>query len=196
MNKYWVEKKDNVDDVVAEDFNKAFSEIEKDMEKLSNTSGKSPYIGDNGNWYEWDSDSGEYIDTGIMAEGHTPVKGVDYWTEGDKAEIKGYVDDEIGNYETAISEIIELQKQFINEITFSLNGTNYTCPKGMTWAGLETYDGGSIWTAEGLSVSEEAPFLIMKNGYALTTIDSVAYITRDTYISDIIRDASESIIYY
>ena len=95
MNKYWVEKKDNVDVVVAEDFNKAFSEIEKDMEKLSNTSGKSPYIGDNGNWYEWDSDSGEYIDTGIMAEGHTPVKGVDYWTEADKAEIKSYVDDAI-----------------------------------------------------------------------------------------------------
>lgn len=128
-------------------------------------------------------------------DGYTPIKGTDYWTEVDKAEIKSYVDDEIGNYEAAISEIIELQKQFINEITFNLNGTNYTCPKGMTWAELETYDGGAIWQAEGLSVSEEAPFHVMKNGFELTTIDSIAYSTRGTYISDVIRDVSENISY-
>lgn len=27
--------------------------------------------------------------------GYTPIRGVDYWTEADKAEIKGYVDEAI-----------------------------------------------------------------------------------------------------
>ena len=81
-------------------------------------------------------------------------------------------------------------------ITFNLNGTNYTCPKGMTWAELETYDSGAIWAAEGLSISSGAPYIVNKSGgFALTTVDSIAYSTRDTYISDIIRDASENISY-
>lgn len=129
-------------------------------------------------------------------DGETPKKGIDYWTDADKAEIKSYVDDEIGNYETAISEIIELQKQFINEITFNLNGTNYTCPKGMTWAELETYDGGAIWQTENLGRTENPPISLTSNGVEVTTIDSVAYVTRNTYISDIIRDVSENIVYY
>lgn len=33
--------------------------------------------------------------TGTGADGHTPVKGTDYWTESDKAEIKAYVDEAI-----------------------------------------------------------------------------------------------------
>lgn len=34
----------------------------------------------------------EWLDS---LQGETPVKGVDYWTEEDKAEIKGYVDEAI-----------------------------------------------------------------------------------------------------
>ena len=33
------------------------------------------------------------------SDGDTPVRGVDYWTEADKAEIKAYVDDAILNGE-------------------------------------------------------------------------------------------------
>lgn len=46
--------------------------------------GITPHIGTNGHWYIGDED------TGVKAEGtdgHTPEKGVDYWTETDKAEI-------------------------------------------------------------------------------------------------------------
>lgn len=46
--------------------------------------GITPHIGTNGRWYIGDED------TGVKAEGtdgHTPEKGVDYWTETDKAEI-------------------------------------------------------------------------------------------------------------
>lgn len=134
-------------------------------------------------------------DSGVVPwgkDGKTPEKGVDYWTEEDKAEIKDYVDNEIGNYETAISEIIELQKQFINEITFNLNGTNYTCPKGMTWAELETYDGGTIWQAEGLSIQGS---VIYVRSIQLTTWNMNIPTSLATYTSDIIRDVADHFNY-
>ena len=110
-----------------------------------------------------------------------------------------YVEDVvIGNIGQAVEEIIKLQEGFIGDadtITFSLNDNSYTCPKGMTWAELETYDGGAIWQAENLGKTD-APIYLTSNGFVVTTIDSVAYATRNTYISDVIRDVSESITYY
>ena len=39
---------------------------------------------------------GEQGDQGLPgADGHTPERGVDYWTEADKGEIKRYVDEAI-----------------------------------------------------------------------------------------------------
>lgn len=64
----------------------------------------APYIGENGNWYVWNLEAGGHIDTGIKAEGingsdgaegYSPQREIDYWTEEDKAEIKGYVDEAI-----------------------------------------------------------------------------------------------------
>lgn len=55
--------------------------------------GITPTIGANGNWYLDTTDTGkpsrgEKGDTGVAgADGYTPVKGTDYWTESDKAEI-------------------------------------------------------------------------------------------------------------
>ncbi len=74
--------------------------------------GKTNYIGENGNWYAWDSAKNAFYDTGVRAragsivyygtnppedadvwidpegeEGRAPTRGVDYWTEEDKAEI-------------------------------------------------------------------------------------------------------------
>ena len=41
-------------------------------------------------------DKGDKGDTGAPGkDGHDPVRGVDYWTEADKAEIKSYVDEAI-----------------------------------------------------------------------------------------------------
>jgi hypothetical protein len=37
----------------------------------------------------------EWLDSLHGKDGDTPVKGVDYWTDEDKAEIKGYVDEAI-----------------------------------------------------------------------------------------------------
>ena len=55
--------------------------------------GVTPHIGENGNWYIGNTDTGKPSrgakgDTGAAgADGYTPVKGTDYWTAADKAEI-------------------------------------------------------------------------------------------------------------
>lgn len=55
--------------------------------------GVTPHIGDNGNWYIGNSDTGKPSRgaTGAKgqngADGKTPVRGTDYWTEADKQEI-------------------------------------------------------------------------------------------------------------
>lgn len=41
----------------------------------------TPYIGENGNWYIGD------VDTGKPSRGGTPVKGADYFTEAEKQEM-------------------------------------------------------------------------------------------------------------
>ena len=55
--------------------------------------GITPHIGENGNWYLGDTDTGkpsrgEKGDKGAKgANGKAPVKGTDYWTAADKTEI-------------------------------------------------------------------------------------------------------------
>ena len=59
---------------------------------------KPAFIGDNGNWYEWDYKTKTFVDSGIKAageNGYSPKRGVDYWTDEDKAKIKAYVDEAI-----------------------------------------------------------------------------------------------------
>ena len=46
-------------------------------------------------------------------DGHTPVKGTDYWTEADKAEIRAYVDEQIGAVETLLDQAIAEQEAVI-----------------------------------------------------------------------------------
>ena len=36
--------------------------------------GKTSYIGDNGNWYEWDATSGTFVDSGVSAHPFTYVQ--------------------------------------------------------------------------------------------------------------------------
>ena len=52
--------------------------------------GITPMIGENGNWYFGEADTGK-PSRGVPgkdgADGHTPVKGTDYWTASDKAEV-------------------------------------------------------------------------------------------------------------
>ena len=42
-----------------------------------------PKIGENGNWYVWDIEKKEYVDTNMPSRANTPQKGIDYFTEED-----------------------------------------------------------------------------------------------------------------
>lgn len=109
--------------------------------------------------------------------------------------IKSYIDDITGDINTALEEIIAIQEGLIGEpetITFNLNGTNYTCPKGMTWAALETYDDGAIWAAEELNIQGS---VVYAGSAQLITWDMNIPTSLATYISDIISDVTENFNY-
>lgn len=63
----------------------------------SGKDGDTPYIGSNGNWYLGSRDTGKPSQGRAGADGKTPIRGTDYWTDADKAEIKKWVDDAILN---------------------------------------------------------------------------------------------------
>lgn len=82
--------------------------------------GYSPYIGDDNCWYEYDIESKEFVNTGIIAkgidgeDGYTPIKDVDYFDgEDGYTPIKGvdYFDGEDGsNYEITSDDYEEIAK--------------------------------------------------------------------------------------
>lgn len=66
----WTPKRNDTDDILAEDINgiaNAVINLEENGGGGSGEPGKSPYIGDNGNWFEYKAT--EYVDTGVKAEG-------------------------------------------------------------------------------------------------------------------------------
>jgi hypothetical protein len=45
--------------------------------------------------------------------GYTPQKGVDFWTDADKAEIQDYIDNQFGDVNAALDGIIAIQNSLI-----------------------------------------------------------------------------------
>lgn len=95
---------DNVLDIT---FNNLEVELEaEDVVRIDNSgAGKSPYIGENGNWYEYDDQNKTFVDTGIQAEGPEGPEGPagpagsDYvLTNQDKQDIAGIVGSEAVKY--------------------------------------------------------------------------------------------------
>lgn len=95
---------DNVLDIT---FNNVEVELEaEDVVRIDNSgAGKSPYIGENGNWYEYDDQNKIFVDTGIQAEGPEGPEGPagpagsDYvLTNQDKQDIAGIVGSEAVKY--------------------------------------------------------------------------------------------------
>lgn len=71
----------------------------------------SPYVGDNGNWFEFDDKLGAYVDTGKPATGEQGPKGDAYLlTDPDKEEIAGIVKEDV---EYDLTEQIEAAKETI-----------------------------------------------------------------------------------
>lgn len=61
---------DDIDDRVIEiagDVTTVIPELEDMMEEVETLSKNPPYIGANGNWFVWDTDTGAYVDSGVDA---------------------------------------------------------------------------------------------------------------------------------
>lgn len=121
------EESENYIDVFAEERKKvqeAAESAEKAADRAEDASAHQPTIGDNGNWHTWDAEKQEYVDTGWLAvgkdgkdgaDGHTPVKGTDYYTETEKAELVDEIEQTVtGDIDKALDEIIELQEAHIS----------------------------------------------------------------------------------
>lgn len=87
-----------------------------------------PYIGDNGNWFVWDFEKGEYVDTGVAASGsggqpadmestNNRVSSIDETADDDHypttRAVVAYVDGVVGDIESALDGIIAIQESYI-----------------------------------------------------------------------------------
>lgn len=88
--------------------------------------GRSPYIGENGNWFEFNDETQSFVDSGVVAQGipgeegkqgekgedgYTPIKGTDYFTEGDISEIVDIVTEKaIGDIDTILSTLTTVEE--------------------------------------------------------------------------------------
>ena len=75
------------------------NEIQDAIIKLESNGGITPTIGENGNWYIGSTDTGKPTrgEKGAAgANGYTPVKGTDYFTEADKTELVAMVIESLG----------------------------------------------------------------------------------------------------
>ena len=100
--------------------------IEQMQEAIDNGYAK---IAANGNWLLWDAEKQEYTDSGLPSRGekgepgergaqgekgdtgeagYTPVKGVDYWTDSDKAEISETISEEVAEKTASKADKTEL----------------------------------------------------------------------------------------
>ena len=85
-------------------------EAEQSAIKAEKAVGKTSYIGDNGNWYAWDSSTGAFYDTGVKAQagstvylGDNPPPEADVWVDPD-GDVDG-IPDWNQNDETATNHI-------------------------------------------------------------------------------------------
>ena len=115
----------NIVTVLLEESNDTWEEIAPDPESIpyqqliamvqkAIESMHAPYINtETKTWMQWSIEQNMFVDTGIVAvgaqgapgaDGHTPVKGTDYWTDADKTEI---VNDVLANIPTGGGETWE-----------------------------------------------------------------------------------------
>lgn len=146
-------------------FNTDFGANNDVYEKILNSL-KTPYIGENGNWYEWDVGSQSFVDTGVKSagkDGYTPKKGVDYWTPDDVAEMQDYIDEQT---EIIRTDLDGLQKQINEEAHFrgymstnakiqameaTPNDFAYSAESGTKWV----YDAENGWIDTGTPVPDQ-----------------------------------------
>ena len=67
-----------------------------------------------GYWYLYDVDENKFIKTDIQAVGKLPIKGIDYFTNDDKAELVSSIEKQmLGDIEASLDNIIDIQNSLI-----------------------------------------------------------------------------------
>ncbi len=132
-----------------------------------------PFVGENGNWFLYDKKTGAYCDSGTVAEGYTPQKGTDYWTEEDKEEIK----DDISPFVVNVSSFTE-EGECITDRTY--NDTLKACNEEKTiifkFVDENGYEG--VVSPNSIQIDDNAIGFIVAS--AFTTWDAyVLYCKRD-----------------
>ena len=90
----------NVEDVPSEVARTIAEQLQHQADRIENLANNVvPHIGENGNWFVYDEENGEFIDSEICARGpegekgepgengYSPVRGKDYWTPSDRKAI-------------------------------------------------------------------------------------------------------------
>lgn len=94
--------------------------------------------------------------------GYTPQRGTDYWTPEDKAEIDDYIDDQFGDVNEALENIIDIQNVLMGKaFYFTMSRTallseetkkwTLVADKGMTWESWAS----SRYNTVGVSISND-----------------------------------------
>lgn len=96
---------------------------------LKGDDGLTPHVGSNNNWWIGD------IDTGILARGYTPQKGVDYFTEGEVQQIQNEVSESIQANINHL-EINKADKSELDKTNLSLDAL-WKMNRGQTWDAIE-----------------------------------------------------------
>lgn len=148
-------------------------EAEEALEELEAAEVHQPTIGEDGYWYTWDQEAGEYQKTETKAQGedgqpgqdgHTPEKGVDYWTAADKAEMESDVAGAIiDDTSTALDKVWSASKsgELLSEIQVlepsAAAGDVGKVPKVKTVADgkVTEYEFGSLPTVPSIATSEQ-----------------------------------------
>ena len=66
------------------------------------------------NWFVWNAAANRYVNSNVSAKGYIPQKGIDYWTDADIAEIKGYVDENMSGAEKVANKVTSINETSTN----------------------------------------------------------------------------------
>ena len=150
-----------------------------------------PVIGEDGYWYTWSKDAGEYVKTDTKAQGedgqqgppgkdgadgapgqdgHTPVKGTDYWTQQDQADIvaaaaletvSAVIDDTAGDGDTNKTWSADKISETTGQLLTAIQGVSGDV---LSLAGIDiVWEVGTIGGADGQDAS--SPNRLRVKGY-------------------------------
>lgn len=102
------------------------------------------------------------------ADGYTPVRGTDYWTDADKAEIKGYVDEAVKDIDIPTADPYELPVASADTLGGVKVGAGLTVDEAGV---LSTEHEGNWETIKQIKTSEEVSTIVVPvDGYKLVKI--------------------------